>query len=392
MDEWDVIVVGAGPAGASAGWFLARGGAKVLLLDRSGFPREKVCGDGLTPRSVRMLEALGLGERYKRFYHRIDGVRLVSPDGTVLSTPLPASVFGGVGCTVPRKVLDNDLLENAVAAGAHFRASWPVRSVEVEADRVCVTGESGERLVAKAVIGADGAYSVVRRSLRIPPNEGVHSAWAIRAYLEGVELDFPHAFEVVWDRDILPAYAWVFPLGEGRANVGIGTTSWHLEKMDRKLPDLLAAFLEKNPHLKGRARERPKGHCLPLGSFLPRTWADRALLAGDAASLINPLTGDGIEYAMESGRYAAEALLEGLAEGDLSGKGLRSYERRWRASFAHTLKFNWRMRWFFNFPSLVDRLFRVAGRYEDIPEELAGLVLGARSWPSPGFVARYCLG
>ncbi len=394
---WDVAIVGAGPAGSSAAHFLARAGIRTLVLDKARFPRDKVCGDGCTPRTARMLERLGVRQQISTSHQRIDQVYLVSPGGVVLHSPLPEQCFGGVGYAVPRFVLDNVLLQNALASGAEFRPGTAVRSVQVESDSVRIVTEGGESIGARLVIGCDGAYSMVRRAIGAAPNEGRHGAWAIRAYYEDVEIRNPRAFEICWDRELLPAYAWLFPVGPGRANVGLGLRADYLARMGRKLPDLFEEYLARDPHIgaevrRGRLVGKPRGHFLPMGSRHPRTFSGRVLLAGDAASFINPLTGEGIEFALESGELAAQTARAALSSGDFSAAALSSYETAWVEAFGHTLRVNSSLQWIFRFPWMVDRIFRVAGRNEVVKDELAELMVGQGRRLSPGLLWKLAWG
>ncbi|MEW6775452.1 MAG: geranylgeranyl reductase family protein [Bdellovibrionota bacterium] len=395
--KWDVIVVGAGPGGSSTAFFLAKAGIQVLLLDRVSFPRDKVCGDGCTPRTARMLDRLGVRQAVAKDYPRIDRARLVSPGGIVVDSPIPEVAFGGVGYALPRYVLDNLLLENATRAGAEFRGEKAVRTVESGPGGAAVVLESGERLAGSFVVGADGAYSVVRRSLGLEPNGAAHGAWAIRAYYEGVEMTAPNAFEICWDKELLPAYGWLFPVGPGRANVGLGLRTDHLKRLDRKLPDLFEEFLRRDPNIGAELKNarligKPRGHFLPLGSQLPRTYGERVVLVGDAASFINPLSGEGIEFALESGELAAATLAEGLRRGEFSASFLKGYEKGWRKAFGHTLRVNTRLQWFFQFPRMVDRIFRVANRDERTKNELADLILGDRRRLSLRLIWKFLFG
>lgn len=285
-------------------------------------------------------------------------------------------------------VLDNILFENAMAAGVEFRPGVSVRGVAVEQDQARVLLEDGTGPVARVVIGADGAYSAVRRSLGQAPNEPKHGAWAIRVYYEDADIVAPNAFEICWDKELLPAYGWLFPVGDGKANVGLGIRTDHLNRLNRKLPDLFEEFLERNPYIGPEIRKahrvgKPRGHYLPFASQTPRTYFDRVLLVGDAASLINPLTGEGIEFALESGQIAAEVIIDALGRGDVSAGALQIYENRWKKAFGPTMRVNNRLQWFFKFPRMVDRIFKAVGSDERTKSELAHLVLGEKpriSW------------
>ncbi|XXF75080.1 NAD(P)/FAD-dependent oxidoreductase [Myxococcaceae bacterium GXIMD 01537] len=376
-----VVIVGAGPAGASASTFLARQGARVTLLERGRFPRDKVCGDGCTPRAVWMLQRLGLGELPGSApAAAIDSGHFVAPGGLAVDSPIPAHIFGGRACVIPRAVLDERLAHNAVRAGADLREGLVVEGLERDAKGVTVRCRGGEALRADVVLGCDGAPSVVRRVLGAPAFPASEEAFAVRAYYEEVKPSHPSAFCLFWEEALLPAYGWIFPLPEGRANVGVGMRADLLAASAHKLPALLERFCASpraKAELAGARRVGGvKGHAIPFGSFARATDFDRALLLGDAAGFVNPLTGEGIEFALESGAFAAEAVAEATEAGDFSRAGLAGYERRWRPRFATAFQLNRRLMRFFERPRTLDRLFRAAARSGRVRGELAELMLG----------------
>jgi geranylgeranyl reductase family protein len=287
VEHADVAVVGAGPAGSAAALAARRAGARVLLIDRADFPRDKPCGDGIAADALDVLRSLGVTDATAG-YAPVTALRLVAPGGAAVARDLPRAAY-----TVPRQVFDARLVAAAVAAGAQLRRHT-VRSVRDDGSRVLLD----DRFSADVVIGADGAGSVVRRTLGHPVNPDGHLAIAIRGYA-----DAPHQAEqlIVTTRARWPAYAWVFPIGDGRANVGYGevlrgsplSRAHLLERLDDLLPGLEPTGL--------------RAHHLPLSTHRPPPSHGRILLAGDALSLINPFTGEGIFYAVLSGSLAGAA-------------------------------------------------------------------------------------
>src|SRR4051812_2640 len=353
MEHWDVVVVGGGPAGAAAATAArrARPAARVLVLDRARFPRDKVCGDGIAPEALDVLAELGFDpESLTEGYASVSRLRLRSPGGTTVERVMhrPARV-------VPRAVLDSRLLSGAVAAGAEFRRHV-VRRVEVHPEHV----EIDRCLTAGAVIGADGAESVVRRALRTAPNRPNQIAIAIRGYapvppgLERVQL-------IATTEQRWPAYAWSFPLGDGRANVGYG----ELVSGDVDRAGLLAGLDRLLP---GVAAEQLRAHRLPLSTGRPRQPNGRVLLAGDAASLINPLTGEGIFYAVLSGALAGAATVEGATAGAAYRRALRL---RLGRHLRHSATASWASRW----PQVMDAVFRAAADDQRIFDDVVDLGL-----------------
>jgi geranylgeranyl reductase family protein len=335
-ERWDVVVVGGGPAGAAAALAAGATGCSVLVLDRADFPRDKVCGDGVAPEALDVLARLGVDtEALVAGYPPVPRLSLRSPKGAVVvrATARPASV-------VPRAVFDGRLLAAALARGAGFRRHT-VRSVVADADGVTVDGT----LRAGVVIGADGAESAVRRGLGLPSNRDHRIAVAIRGYAP--ELPGQAGTQLlVTTEQRWPAYAWSFPLGDGRANVGYGelvsggiTRAGLVDGLHRLLPGVDPAGL--------------RAHRLPLSTGRPRLPDGRVLLAGDAASLINPLTGEGIFYAVLSGALAGQAAARGEAAGDSHRRAMR---RRLGRHFRHSSTAARMSRW----PTLMDAAFRAA--------------------------------
>lgn len=295
---WDLVVVGAGPAGAAAalGALAARPDARVLLLDRDDLPRDKACGDGVAPHALDVLAALGVETAaLTEGFAPVARLDLGRPTGPQVGGDMrrPAHV-------VPRAVLDHRVVRAAVARGAHLRRHR-VREIDVRADEVVVDG----RLRARALVGADGAGSLVRRSLGLPGTRPGRTALAIRGYAP-VRPEHARSQVIRFAPTGWPAYAWSFPLGDGRANVGYGEVLRAGEPLARD--GLLQRLDELLPGVADGAQGW-RAHHLPLTTGRARQPDGRVLLAGDAASLVNPMTGEGIYYAVRSGGLAGWAAL-----------------------------------------------------------------------------------
>lgn len=353
MEHWDVVVVGGGPAGAASAAAARRAdpAARVLVLDRSDFPRDKVCGDGIAPEALDVLAGLGFDPAaLTEGYPSVPRLRLRSPGGATVERAMhrPASV-------VPRAVLDHRLLTAALASGAEFRRHT-VRRLDVRPTHVDVDGV----FAAGVVIGADGAESMVRRMTGIVPNAAHHTAIAIRGY--AVEPAGTSGVQVILTTEQRwPAYAWSFPLGDGRANVGYGelvssrvTRGGLLAGLERLLPGVEPVGL--------------KAHRLPLSTGRPRQPDGRILLAGDAASLINPLTGEGIFYAVLSGALAGAAAVGG---GDAGALYRRALQQRLGRHLRHSSTASWASRW----PLLMDAVFRAAADDQRVFDDVVHLGL-----------------
>jgi geranylgeranyl reductase family protein len=295
---YDVAVIGAGPAGAAAALsaLRTRNGASVLVLDKAAFPRDKACGDGVAPHALDELARLGasgvLADRVP-----VRRLRLVSHRGTEATTVLQRP-----DVVVPRTVLDARLLSLAVSRGAELRQQ-SVRSVEVLTDRVVIDGT----VEARVVVGADGANGVVRRAIGQERQDDSAVAVAVRGYVDWTTAE-PEQL-VVFDGRHWPAYAWRFDAGDGTSNVGFGMLLPNLRATGHGKRALEDRLVELLPEAEGARALR--SHHLPLSTARPSQPDGRVLLAGDAASLVNPLTGEGIFYALLSGRLAGVAAVSG---------------------------------------------------------------------------------
>ena len=226
--EREVIVVGAGPGGSTAAMALAQKGHDVLLLDRQEFPRDKICGDAVPASALDLLYSLGMEEKIKEagFYH-VDKIRIVSPKGYAMDADLVEQHHKARSAIVPRLEFDAVLQEHAVDSGAEFKKAQVkepiVEDGKVVGVRARVNG-SMEEIRSKVVVAADGVTSVIARAIRPDEHADHHRAVALRAYIEDIE-ELPHQVEFYLYDDILPGYAWIFPIGEGRANIGLGMIS-----------------------------------------------------------------------------------------------------------------------------------------------------------------------
>jgi geranylgeranyl reductase family protein len=382
--RYDVAVIGAGPAGAAAAWALARRGARVLLLDKAAFPRDKTCGDGLSPRALGVLEAMGLLAELGRQGGRATGLDFVAPGGGAVSARVPALGGPGYALVVPRRILDEAVRQRAVAAGAAVAAPVRVTAVEPAGDGVTVRGERAGRVVAygaRLAVVATGASPALPRGLGLPG--GPPAMLAARAYYAGLR-DLPDHLQFRFDHTPLPGYGWVFPLSAEAANIGAGIMATGLAA--RWLPATPRAAFDRfvaGPGLRtllAGARQVGPVQGYPLRTDFGRAPAvvGRVLLAGEAAGLVNPLTGEGIDYALESGRLAGEFLAARLADGDLAPAALAGYDRLLRQRYQALFVFCRRVQALCVNRLLLGPLVAWAGRRPDLKDLLVAVVLGGR--------------
>jgi geranylgeranyl reductase family protein len=331
----DVIVVGAGPSGSATAYHLASTGLDVLLLEKSAFPREKVCGDGLTPRAVRQLIRMGIDTSPRTAENpdgwlRNKGLRILANNLT-LEIPWPElAEFPNYGLVRPRSDFDELLARQAAKAGARLcentNVTGPVRD---RAGRVVgvtarvADADGGKREVtyhAPLVVAADGNSPRLSVALGLRKRDDRPMGVAYRTYYTSPrhDDDWLESWLELWDRDrLLPGYGWVFGMGDGTSNVGLGIldTSEAFRHIDFK--DLLRRWLAGMPPEFGYVEENRtqpvRGAALPMGFNRQPHYTRGVLLVGDAGGMINPFNGEGIAYAMESGELAAEVISQALA-------------------------------------------------------------------------------
>ena len=334
----DVLVVGGGPAGAATAYWLAEAGRDVVVVERKTFPRDKTCGDGLTPRAVKQLADMGLEDTIARDHHRFDGLRAVA-HGITLELAWPEHpIYPSHGYVVRRRDLDQLVADHAVKSGATLQTGTEALAPVVERGLVAGahvkrkdTGAT-EELRARYVVVADGSNSRFGRALGTTRNKSFPQGMAIRGYYESPLHDDPWIESCLDLRDrngnSLPGYGWIFPVGDGTINVGMGLLSTFRDWKSVNTSHLMDEWAATAPAYWGITPEgrqgEPTGGRLPMGASIgPRvgpTW----LAVGDAAGSVNPFNGEGIDYAYETGRLAADVLDEALATG--SGLALQRYE------------------------------------------------------------------
>jgi geranylgeranyl reductase family protein len=328
--EAQVIVVGAGPGGSTAAFHLARAGVDVLVLEKSEFPREKVCGDGLTPRAVKQLVAMGIETSPQQGWIKNHGLRIIG-GGMRIEVPWPdLSSFPSYGLVRPRQDFDEVLARSAQKAGARLQEGTTVTGplLDERTGRVVgVTTKDGTEHRAPLVIVADGNSSRFSLALGIRKRDDRPMGVAYRKYFRSPrhDDDWLESWLELWDGErggrgegrLLPGYGWIFGVGDGTSNVGLGilNTSDAFGKTDYRA--MLDRWLANLPEEWGFVEENStgptRGAALPMGFNRKPHYANGALLVGDAGGMVNPMNGEGIAYAMESGRMAAEVVAQSLA-------------------------------------------------------------------------------
>lgn len=368
--EREVVIVGAGPSGSAAASALAQKGHDVLLLDRQSFPRDKACGDGIPAQAIEYLYTLGMEEQIREAdFYPVNKLLLSSPREFILEADLkPGKAYGADSYIVPRMDFDALVQQYAVESGAEFcqaRVKEPIiEEGKVVGVRARLNGSERD-IRAKMVIGADGVTSVIARALRPDKHEDKHRAVALRAYIEDIE-ELPHEVEFYLYKDILPGYAWIFPIGEGRANLGLGMRLDKFRDINSKLEEMVDIFLAM-PAIKKRLKRGGELKDvavwqLNFGSQNMQRAYDGALLVGDAAGLINPLTGGGIANGLQSAILAAETVHEAIRSNNFSFEKLATYDKNCNDATKGNMRKSFTIqRSLLYMPVLVDILIRWGG-------------------------------
>jgi menaquinone-9 beta-reductase len=335
--DCDVAVVGGGPAGAAAAARLAARGFRTVLIDRASFPRDKVCGDFVGPMALAELADLGVSKTAAFGATSTMGqlaLHIDADEPAVLSIPKVDGI-PGYGRVIPRLQLDAWIQDAARGAGATVLDGRKAEAVEHAPDGIVVRGRGAAgpwQLRARLLLGADGSNSMVARTLRggAPPSHD--RIMAVRAYFDDVE--GANGQGDIWFRgDTFPGYHWLFPTGGGSANLGVGMLASTYPQSGRNLREMLLRLIAEDASVASRLRgARMRGRVLghPLTTYNPRLplIGDRVMLLGDAAGLINPLNGEGIQYALHSARWAAGIAADRLASDQLDAGSLEAYQRR----------------------------------------------------------------
>lgn len=344
--EADVLVVGAGPGGSTAAAHLAHRGLDVALIEKGTFPRPKVCGDGLTPRAVRQLIRLGIDVSTQAGWAHNRGLRIYGGRTEPFELPWPdLAEFPPYGLVRARGDFDQMLAQNAVAAGARLYEGTTINApiVHPRTDRIIgVTAKDGREFRAPVVIAADGNSSRLALAMGITKRSDRPMGVAVRAYFESPRSydDHIESWLELWDGEpgksnLLPGYGWVFGLGDGRVNVGLGTVRSKAESASLNHRKMLTQWLAGTPEEWGFRPENQigpiEGAALPMSFNRQPAYSRGLLLVGDAGGMVSPFNGEGIPYAMEAGEMAADAIADARFRGfgtPGAEAALRGYQTR----------------------------------------------------------------
>lgn len=377
--SYDVVIIGAGPAGTAAAIELRDCSLTVALIDKATFPRDKVCGDALSVDVVRQLRKLSpdLAKSLADlpFKTRSGGVRIIAPSGEFIDIPF-ASQQSENGYVCRREDFDMLMLTEA-RKGSNITVleGCEVTDIRHLIDHLHLETSQGG-ITAKMLIAADGAHSVVKRKLISSAIDRSYHSAGLRAYHTGLHgFNDENFIELYFIRDILPGYLWMFPLPGDSANVGIGMLTSAVSAKRVNLRKTFHHLLTTHPAIshriaKANAIESPVGHGLPLGGKIQPMSGRRFLLTGDAASLIDPFSGEGIGNAIRSGRFAAKQVIESFGINDFSVNAMRRYDKKMYEMLRSEFKVSYAMLKLSQYPWVLNTIVRKANRNNELLQTL----------------------
>jgi len=372
--DYDVIIVGGGPGGCACAMSLADSDLSVCLIEKSSFPRDKICGDALSPDVLNQLSNLN-GDLREAFLEKYDarkvdvtGVRIVSASGKVAELNINKGNPDIIGWVVKRIDFDNFLFEETQKYHhVTILQGEKVTDIEVEPGLVSVTTRSRE-ITAAIIIGADGAQSIVSKKLSGHKIDRDHYCGAVRAYYKNVQgFHADGMIELHFYKRLLPGYFWVFPLPGNEANVGLGMLSSFISKRSINLKQQMLDVIANEPGLKERFADAQlvdglSGFGLPLGSKKRILSGERFMLIGDAASLIDPITGEGVGNAIRSARYAADQIKLCFESEDFRAETMKNYDTYLYSKIWGEMRFSRALQTGFRYPIFINFIVALASK------------------------------
>lgn len=335
--NYDVIIIGGGPSGSTLASMIG-GKTKTLLLDKAKFPRDKTCGDAVSGKTLTMLKELNLVQKMEKAKHKkIYGVSFSSPNGVMTRIPLKKNILGTNYLYVCKRIVFDDMLFKNASKKCDAIQNFTVTDLVREGEKVVgvkgmIKGKE-KTFKGKIIVGADGAQSVMAQKLKVNDNPPEHVCVAMRAYYKNIK-GLTDDIEIHFVDEIIPGYLWIFPAANGEANVGIGVVLSEVKKRSVDLKQVMFKVLKENRLFKERFKNavltsEVKGWTLPFASHKRKIAGDSWILLGDAASLVDPFSGEGMGNGSLSARIAAPIVLEALKKGDSTV--LRQYpEKLWQ--------------------------------------------------------------
>jgi geranylgeranyl reductase family protein len=404
--DFDLIIVGAGPAGFACAFQLRNQNLKIAIIDQATFPRDKICGDALSADVVNQLYRMdqSLGEKFESFAQKIDshGVRFVAPNHSFLDINYQNPHHGNSAGYISKRLDFDHFLFQQIENQSNIKVFQSEKVLDSRRNAEGIELKTDKRqLTARMIIGADGAHSIVNRKLGNIKVEKDHYCAGIRQYFEGVTgFHNNQHIELHFYKELLPGYFWIFPLPNGQANVGLGMLSSEVSKKKLDLKKELGKLIESKPDLKERFRnakelEKPQGFGLPIGSKKRPISGDRFLLLGDAASLIDPFTGEGIGNALRSGRIASEYILKAIENQNFTASFLQQYDHMVYHKMWNELRISRRIQMLLRYPKLFNFVVNRANKNSSVRTLLTSMLDNVdlkKELVKPGFYVKLLFG
>ena len=383
-NHYDIIIVGAGPSGSTAALYAEKLGLKTVLLDKTIFPRDKICGDALSGKSVRYMRELKILDEVSKLKGSvIKRITFGSPSHKQFDINLSGFQNQGKikeGFVIPRKIFDNFLFTKAKNI-TETKEGFKVTDIIYENNKIIgikgVKDKQEERLYAPIVLACDGANSIISRKLGLHSEDLVNTAIAIRCYYRGVK-GLSDQIELHFVDEVLPGYFWMFPAGDNIANIGIGLSKKEAKKDKRKLTQILDDVIQsdyfKDRFSESEKLENPKGWSLPLGRIIRPSYGDGFMLLGDAAGLVDPFTGEGIGNAMASAKYAIQVANKAKSENNYSKNIFSKYHELLWGDIGSELKTSAKLQDLANYRVLLNLVINKAAKSKEIQNIISGML------------------
>lgn len=383
-NDYDIIIVGGGPAGSAAALYGAKEGLKILIVEKERFPRDKICGDAISGKSIENMELLGILDNVKKLPSvTLEHITFGSPSGKHITIPLSKNSTRPAGFVIQRKHFDHFLFEQVKTSGVEYHENTKVTGLLIESNQVRgvrvldnTNGKSFD-IRGKLVFGADGYNSLVARKTGYYAHDPKHWVVALRCYYANVK-ELSQRLEIYYSDIIQPGYFWIFPLPGNMANVGVGMLHKTLKRKNIDLREGLKKLVE-SPEFMDRFAdatplEKPVGWNLPVASKRRKSFGNGFLLLGDAAGLIDPFTGEGIGNAFTSAKHAIRTSRKAIAENRLDSGFLSEYEEALWDEIGNELQVSTRLQKVGRYEFLLNFVINKASRNQNVRDIISGMM------------------
>ena len=382
---YDLIIVGAGPAGTTAALYAERNNLNCIVVDKATFPRDKICGDALSGKSVRIFDELNLTKEIEQLEgSEINRITFGGPNHKHFNVHLKGNKKNNYitkGFVIPRKVFDYFLFKKAKEVTEILEGFKVKDLIYKNGKPVGIKGvnRKGDEQIIEApiILGCDGAHSIISRKLDAYQKDMEHTAVAIRCYYEGVE-GLSNQIELHYIREVKPGYFWLFPAGDNKANIGIGLSKNDAKKEDRTLTNIMEEVTQsqyfKERFSNAKPLEKPRGWNLPMGSIHRKNYGDGYMLLGDAAGLVDPFTGEGIGNAMVAAKYAISTAKKAKDKGDYSKNVLSEYDQLLWGEIGKELRTSTKLQSLSRSSFLLNFVINRASRNQEVQDIISGML------------------